>query len=145
MATIKKVTVTAKALDGFLIETRAGDHIALVDQPEKMGGTNKGPTPLDYVFVALAGCLATIAKIVAMQKQIDLRGFEVSVEGEYNLDVIRGKDRSDRAGFNSIKVNIKIDADMSQEEKQAFIDEVDRRCPVSDNLINTTPVEIVVE
>lgn len=145
MATIKKVTVTAKALDGFLIETRAGDHIALVDQPEKMGETNKGPTPLDYVFVALAGCLATIAKIVAMQKQIDLRGFEVSVEGEYNLDVIRGKDRSDRAGFNSIKVNIKIDADMSQEEKQAFIDEVDRRCPVSDNLINTTPVEIVVE
>ncbi len=144
MATNKTVKVTAKGLDGFLIETKAGAHTALVDQPPAMGGTDKGPTPLDYVFISLAGCLVTIAKIVANQRRIVLRDVQVEIEGELNLDVLRGQDTSDRAGFKSFKVGMKVDADMTKEEKIQFIEEVDRRCPISDNLMNTTPVEIAL-
>ncbi|NMB62128.1 MAG: OsmC family protein [Chloroflexi bacterium] len=144
MATNKTVKVTAKGLEGFLIETKAGAHTAYVDQPPAMGGTDKGPTPLDYVFISLAGCLITIAKIVANQKRIVLRDVSVEVEGELNLEVLRGQDDKDRAGFKSFKASVKIDADLSQEEKQAFIEEVDRRCPISDNLMHTTPVEVVL-
>jgi uncharacterized OsmC-like protein len=90
----------------------------------------------------LAGCLVNIAKIVANQKKIVLRNVEVEVEGELNLEVLRGQDDTDRAGFKSFKVNMKVDADLTKEEKEKFIEEVDRRCPISDNLMNTTPVEI---
>jgi uncharacterized OsmC-like protein len=31
---------------------------------------------------------------------------------------------------------------MSKEEKEAFLEEVDKRCPVSDNLINLTTVSV---
>ncbi len=144
MAAIKNVKVSAKGLDGFLIETKAGAHTAYVDQPPAMGGTDKGPTPLDYVFISLAGCLVTIAKIVASQKRITLRDIEVNVEGELNLDVLRGKNKEDRAGFTGFKVEMKVDADLTKEEKLAFIEEVDRRCPISDNLMNATPVDIVL-
>ncbi|NMC46781.1 MAG: OsmC family protein [Chloroflexi bacterium] len=144
MATNKTVKVTAKGLEGFLIETKAGAHTAYVDQPPAMGGTDKGPTPLDYVFISLAGCLITIAKIVANQKRIVLRDVSVEVEGELNLEVLRGQDDKDRAGFKSFKASMKIDADLSKEEKQAFVEEVDRRCPISDNLMHTTPVEVVL-
>ena len=145
MAKIKTVKVTAKGLDGFLIETKAGKHISYVDQPEAGGGTDKGPSPLAYVFIALGGCLGTIAKIVAKQQQINLRGFEATIEGDLNLDILMGKDTSERAGFEGIKVHINIDADLSKEEKEKFIEEVDRRCPVSDNLMNITPVELILE
>jgi uncharacterized OsmC-like protein len=37
---------------------------------------------------------------------------------------------------------VKVDADLSDEEKKEFLEEVDRRCPISDNLMNTTPVEV---
>ena len=144
MATNKTVKVSAKGLEGFLIETKAGTHTAFVDQPPAMGGTDKGPTPLDYVFISLAGCLVTIAKIVANQKKIVLRNVEVEVEGELNLEVLRGQDDTDRAGFKSFKVNMKVDADLTKEEKEKFIEEVDRRCPISDNLMNTTPLEITL-
>jgi hypothetical protein len=34
---------------------------------------------------------------------------------------------------------------MSQAEKEAFVGEVDRRCPVSANIHDVTPVKLVVE
>jgi len=142
MATIKTVKVTAEGPENWLITTKAGVHTALVDQPEAMGGDNQGPSPLDYVFISLAGCLVTIGKIVAGQRQIDLRGMEVEISGDINLDVLRGKEKNERAGFQNITAAVKIDADMSEEEKKEFLEEVDRRCPISDNLINITPVQI---
>lgn len=144
MAAIKKVKVSAKGLDGFLIETKAGAHTAYVDQPPTMGGTDKGPTPLDYVFISLAGCMITIAKIVANQKRITIRDIEVNVEGELNLEVLRGQNNEERAGFTGFRIEMKLDADLTKEEKLAFIEEVDRRCPISDNLMNATRVELAL-
>jgi len=117
-------------------------HTALVDQPEAMGGKNQGPSPLDYVFISLASCLVTIGKIVASQRKIELRGMEVEVSGELNLEVLRGQEKNERAGFTSMVANVKIDADMTDEEKKDFLEEVDRRCPISDNLSHTTPIEV---
>lgn len=140
MAANKTVRVFATGPTGWVVKTQAGKHISIVDQPEELGGTNTGPTPLDYIFIALGGCLVTIGKMVALQRRIELRGIEVEISGEVNLDVLRGKEKNERAGYKSIEVNIKVDADLTEEEKQDFIHEVDRRCPVSDNLIQTTPM-----
>ena len=142
MAAMKTVTVKATGPDGWVVKTTAGKHEAFIDQPEGMGGTDTAPTPLDYVFVALGGCLVTIAKIVAGQRKIDLRSVEVDVSGDLNLEVLRGQNTEDRAGFQSITANVKIDADLTDEEKKEFLEEVDRRCPVSDNLIKATPVTV---
>jgi len=142
MASMKTVKVTARGPDNWLITTQAGKHTALVDQPESLGGNDQGPSPLDYVFVALAGCFITVGKIIAGQKRINLRGMEVEISGDINLDVLRGKDDTQRAGFQKIIVNLKVDADLSDEEKRQFAEEIDLRCPVSDNLIRTTPFEV---
>lgn len=142
MATNKTVKVTATGPDKWLITTKAGNHTALVDQPPAMGGDDQGPSPLAYIFVALGGCLITIAKIVAGQRKIDLRGMEVEVSGELNLEVLRGQEKNERAGFKNVVANVSIDADMTDEEKKEFMEEVDKRCPISDNIVNTTPFEI---
>jgi len=142
MAAIKTVKVSAEGPDGWVVKTYAGKHVSIIDQPEAMGGTDSGPSPLAYVFVALGGCLVTIAKIVAGQKKIDLRRVEVEVTGDLNLDVLRGKEKNERAGFTSITANVKVDADLTEEEKKAFLEEVDKRCPVSDNLLNPSNVKV---
>jgi uncharacterized OsmC-like protein len=33
---------------------------------------------------------------------------------------------------------------MTKEEKQAFVEEIESRCPVSDNIENATPVKVEV-
>ena len=142
MTAIKTVKVTATGPEGWVVKTTAGKHVAFIDQPEAMGGTDSAPTPLDYVFIAMGGCLVTIAKIVAGQRKIDLRSVEVEVFGDLDLEVLRGQNTEDRAGYQSITANVKIDADLSDEEKKEFLKEVDRRCPVSDNLMKVTPVTV---
>ncbi len=142
MATMKKVEIRANLGTGMKIECRAGQHAVLIDQPKSGGGTDTGPTPLEYLFCALAGCIASVGRIAAHQKKIALRGMEVVVSGELDVDALLGKATPNRAGFPGIAVRVKIDADLSDEQKAAFLHEVDARCPVSDNLRQVTTVTV---
>jgi uncharacterized OsmC-like protein len=145
MIYMKTVTVEAKSLEGFKIETKMRQHVAIVDQPPAGGGTDAGPTPLEYLFVSLASCIITIGTIMSNQRRRGVRGISVKVEGDLDTDVLLGKKTDFRAGFVGAKVVVNIDADMSQAEKEQFLKEVDARCPISDNIHNLTPIEFVVE
>jgi len=145
MATVKKVQVEAHLGERFKIESTIGNHTLVVDQPKTGGGGDAGPTPLEYFFLSLAGCIATIARIAAKQKRINLRAMDVKVEGELDIEALMGRNPDVHSGFGGITVRAKIDADMTKEEKEAFLHEVDRRCPVSDNIHNVTQMTFVVE
>ncbi len=144
MAKMKTISIAAKLDDKFKIEVKAGDHVMNIDQTKAGGGTDAGATPLEYFFASLAGCVGTVARIIANQKRIKLNGMDIKVEGAFDLETLLGKGKESRAGFAGIKVHLNIDSDMSKAEKEAFIQEVESRCPVSDNIVNTTPLIIEV-
>lgn len=144
MAKMKTISVEAKLDEKFKIEVKAGEHLMYVDQPKAGGGTDAGATPLEYLFASLAGCIGTVARIIAMQKRIPLRGMDIKVEGALDLETLLGKSKENRAGFTGIKVMLAIDSDMSREQKEEFVKEIDSRCPVSDNIANITPVVIEI-
>jgi uncharacterized OsmC-like protein len=141
---IKTVKVESVLNEKFKIECTSHGHTVVVDQPANAGGADTGPTPLDYLLVSLAGCIGTIGRIVAMQKRIVLRGMKITVEGDINVDGLLGKPTDDPVGFKEFRVLADMDADLTAEEKEDFIHEVDARCPVSFNLLNNTPVKISV-
>jgi putative redox protein len=139
---VKTVKVESVLDAKFKLESTVHGHKVIVDQPANAGGTDAGPTPLDYLLVSLAGCIGTIGRIVAMQKRITLRGMKITVEGDINTDGLLGKPTDDPVGFKEFRILADIDADLTAEEKEAFVHEVDARCPVSFNLLNNTPVKI---
>lgn len=139
---MKTVAVESRLGEKFVIETNIRGHQVVIDQPVNAAGTDAGPTPLELVLVSLAGCIGTIGRIVAMQQRIALRGMEIKVEGDIDTDGLLGKPIEGRIGFESITISVDVDADMTDEEKEAFIHEVDRRCPVSENLLNATPIHV---
>ena len=141
MAINKVVSVSAEMGEDFRIQAQLGSHHAVIDQPKAAGGNDEGPNPLQLFLFSLAGCIASIGRIAANQKKIELRGMKVDVEAGMNAAALMGKSTEDRAGFQTFKVNAEIDADMSAEEKQAFLDEVCARCPVHDNIGKATVVE----
>lgn len=145
MATIKNVRVSTRQVDGFKIESTVRNHVSITDQMPAGGGTDSGPTPLEYLFISLSGCVVTIGHIIAKQRHLPVRSISVEVEGELDADVLMGKSTDVRAGFSTIHVHTHIDADMTQAEKEQFVKDIDARCPISDNIQYLTPVEFVVE
>lgn len=141
---LKAVKIQAVQVDGFKAEVRAGNHVLYVDQPVAGGGTDAGPNPLEYLFISLAGCMVAIGNIIAKQKRLPVRKIEVDIEGRVETDVFMGKSTDARPGFSGIIVRVNIDADMTREEKEQYLQEIDARCPISDNIHNQTPVEFVV-
>lgn len=145
MSTIKAVHLEAKQIDGFKIETKTRKHTMIVDQPEAGGGTDSGPTPLEYQFAALASCVITIGHIIAKQRRLPVRSIAVNVDGTLNADVLMGKNCDERAGFSAFNMCVTVDADMTQAEKEQFVADIDKRCPISDNVHNVTPITFVVK
>lgn len=138
---MKKTLKTTGSWQGaYRVDLQAGNHKIIIDQPQAGGGQDEGPNPLDVLLFSLGGCLGTIAAIVAKQERINLRGFDMEIEGDYESDYLMGKTTEGRAGFTEIRVSVHIDADLTDEEKREFFHEVDSRCPTSDNLINETPI-----
>ncbi len=140
----KKVLVEIKQGSGFRTECRAGKHLVVIDQPTLAGGTDEGSTPLDLQLMALGSCVAAIGRIIANQRKLAVRGIEISLEGEIDTDGLFGKAPVNRTGFSSISARVKIDADMTTEEKVQFVHAMDARCPISENLKNNTPISVVL-
>jgi len=135
---IKTMKINATWKGAMRVDTTARDHTVIIDQPQEMGGENAGANPLEIFLFALGSCMGTVAAIIAKQERIDLRGFNIEIEGDVDVDFLMGKTKEGRAGFTEIRVVVDIDADLTDEEKTEFFERVDERCPISDNMINNT-------
>ncbi len=129
----------------FRTECHVGKHVVIIDQPSTGGGGDAGPTPLEYQLVALGGCVAAIARIIAHQRHLPLRGMQISVAGDIDTDGLLGRGKGNRVGFSAIKARVKLDTDLPRPEQEKFLHEVDERCPISENLKNPSAVEINLE
>lgn len=138
----KILVVESSMTDGFVVESQVRGHRIVIDQPAAAGGTEAGPSPLEMLLAALAGCLATLARLIAMQRRLSLRSMQLRVEGDIDYDGLLGKAPDIRVGFESIVVKVSLDTDMTPAEQVAFLRELERRCPVSENLLNTTPMSV---
>ena len=139
-----KKTIAVETIQeaGYKLVSHIGNHTLYIDQPEAVGGTDAGPTPLQYFLLSWAGCLSAIARMVANQRRIALHAIKLKVQGELDPDRLMGGEQGERVGFTAITVEADIDADLTTEEKRAFLREVDARCPLSDNIGHSTSLSV---
>lgn len=141
----KKVQVMVRQGAGFRTECTAGKHTVIIDQPASAGGTDAGPSPLEIQMMALGGCIAAIGRIIAHQRKLAIRGLEIALEADIDTDGLLGKPTNSRVGFTEIRGRARIDADLPAAEKDALLHEIDRRCPISENLQNGTRIRFMLE
>jgi len=66
------------------------------------------------------------------------------VEGELDTRRLLGRPSPDRVGYKSLTARVKIDCDLPREEQEKLLHEIDARCPISDNLLNVTPIHVTL-
>lgn len=119
-------------------------HPFVIDQPSGMGGNDAGPNPLEIFLSSLPACICAIGRIISNQKKLNVRGINAAVEGDIDKDFLLGKTKEGRAGFTELRIKVDIDADMSADEKEEFLSEIEKRCPIADNISFSTVVNAEV-
>ncbi len=115
-----------------------------VDHPLQFAAQDNAITPVEYVLVALGGCLTAGVAAVAQQRSIQLRSVKATLTAEMDLHGILGADPEVRNGFSGVTVAYRIDADATVEEIRALVAQSQKRSAVYDILTNPTSVTVDV-
>ena len=127
--------------EGYTSTITAGHHMYYLDEPERVGGHDLGPNPLQALLGALIGCETITAVAIAKEMKIDLHNLSFSVNGAYNSRGLKG-DSSIRTYFEKVEIKATFDSNESPERLEALQLETERRCPVY-NLLKAADVNLI--
>ena len=130
-----------RQLDGLLSEADIRDFKIRIDEPATLGGTDRGPNPVELVLAALGACQEITYRLYADALGIPLNGISVTLAGRLDLRGFFAADEGVRPGFKDIHAKVTIDSPASADDIERLKATVDRHCPVLDILRNVTPVK----
>ena len=126
-------------VEGYRTEARIREFTLTVDEPEKIGGTDTGPTPVELVLAALGTCQEIVYSTYARVLGIPLDGVTVHAEGRIDLRGFFGVAEVP-AGFQDVSFTVEIDSPASSDEVARLVEAVNAHCPVLDVLRQPVPV-----
>ena len=128
-----------KLSEGLQVATESRNFKVLIDEPIKLGGTNKAMSPVELLLCALGGCQAIVAAAFAKSQHIKFEEFHVEIEGDIDLDGFMGL-TDVRSGFQEIRFTMHFKTDESQEKMEKFSEFIEKHCPIGDTIANKVRV-----
>ncbi len=125
---------------GFESEATIRDFSITIDEPERLGGSNKGPNPLEVLLASLGGCLDFTGTIIAQEMGYQLEDFELEIQGDLDPRGVTGK-ADVPVGFQQVRVDVKNVEGIPKEKIPEFIEMIQKRCPVDNTLEEGVEVE----
>lgn len=133
--------VTGNSATQTRYEGHARHFKITVDEPQALGGNDDAPNPVEYILAGYAGCLNVVINLVAKELRIKINSLKIEISGDIDPARLLGTSFNNRAGFLSLKVEIDLDSDADEKTQMLLFKQVKERCPVNDNLSNTTPID----
>lgn len=116
-----------------------------IDEPPVLCGNNLGANPVEFLLVALSGCLTTSLVAHAAAKGIALKGVASRYEGDLDLRGFLGISEEVPVGYRSIRVYFTIEADISEEQKEELIRMAKKYSPVFNSIAQPVPVSVQLD
>ena len=117
--------VTGRSLSDTKLLAKVRDFEVLVDEPAEIGGTDEGPNPVEYLLVALAGCLNVTIRGIAGERGISVESLELAITGKLNPAKFQGISEEGRAGFTEVTVSVYLKTDAPKEKIEELLKEVE--------------------
>ena len=137
---------TIKDFYGALQEDDSRDPLVFeLDEPPVLCGNNRGANPVEYLLVALSGCLTTSLVAHSAAKGIEIKKVESRYEGDLDLQGFLGLSEKVPVGFQNIRVYFKIEADLPEAEKEELIKMAKKYSPVFNSLAKPVPVSVELD
>ncbi len=113
-----------------------------MDEPPVLLGNNEGRNPVEYLLIALSGCVTTSIVAHASAKGIKINAVESRYEGDIDLRGFLGISEDVPVGYQEIRVFFKIDADVSDEQKEEMVRMGQKYSPVYNTIAKSAPVSV---
>jgi uncharacterized OsmC-like protein/fermentation-respiration switch protein FrsA (DUF1100 family) len=146
-AAIEHVRVTETGEGRFQNAVQAGAHRLFADEPAAAGGLDSGPSPYDFLSIALGACTSMTLRMYADFKKVPL--------GRVSVDVSHAKihsrdcadcteeERGSGKRIDRFERVISIEGDLPP-ELAGKIEEIAGKCPVHRTLEGSSKVKTVV-
>lgn len=116
-----------------------------MDEPPILLGHNEGRNPVEYLLVALSGCLTTALIAHASAKGVQINEVESRYEGDIDLRGFLGISEDVPVGYKEIRIYFKIDADVSDEQKNELIEMGKKYSPVFNTITKSAPISVLLD
>jgi len=123
--------VFVQTVDGtrYTQDIKAGKHVLTGDEPESVGGNDRGPTPDEWLLASLGSGMARPVRMYAARKEWDLQ----SISLRLRHDRIHADDCSDcetkQGMLDEIHVEIEFGGDLDSDQRQRLL-VISQKCPV---------------
>ncbi|CAN1722075.1 putative redox protein [Hyphomicrobium sp. 1Nfss2.1] len=111
-----------------------------IDEPADLGGSDRGPNPVEIVLVALGTCQEIVYRAYASVMGIALESVKCNVRGYLDLRGLFGMQEGVRAGYQKIVFETEVVSSAARAELEKLAQIVERHCPVLNTL--QEPVEV---
>lgn len=129
-----------RSIKDFETETQSRDFHITIDEPVVLGGTNKGPNPVEVLLGALGTCQQIVIAAYAAALGIELNKIEIDVRGQIDLRGLLSVAEVP-SGFRSINFDATIEAKNATPEQLETLKTLAlAHCPVLDTLQRPIPV-----
>lgn len=115
------------------------------DEPAILLGKDTAANPVEHLLHALASCLTTSMVYHAAARGIHIQELESTLEGDIDLHGFLELDKRVRNGYQGIRVNFKVKADVPDEQLEQIVKLGSSHSPVFDSLTNGVPITITTQ
>jgi uncharacterized OsmC-like protein len=135
---------TVKDFYGALKEDSSREPMVFeIDEPPVLCGMNLGANPVEYLLVALSGCLTTSMIAHAAARGIEIRKVESRYEGDLDVRGFLGISDEVPVAYQKIGVYFNIDAEISEDQKEELVKMAKKYSPVFNSI--TKPISVSVQ
>lgn len=122
---------------------RSGDHRLLADEPTSVGGLDSGPSPYDFLAIALGACTSMTLRMYANFKKLDIGAVSVTVLHEKihatDCEECAGEVVSKGGKIDQFERRISIEGDVDPALHKKLLEIADK-CPVHKTIEGTASV-----
>ena len=121
-------------------ESRSEPFVYTNGEPPVLLGNNEGANPVEYLLHALAGCVTTTTVLHAAARGIEIERLSTQLVGKIDIQGLLALDDSVTVGYESIRFEMEIEADCSEEELDELLAFTREHSPVCNTVCRPVPV-----
>ncbi len=137
-----RVTVRTGS-EGFFTELFVNGHPLVADEPLSYGGTNRGPTPYDYLLSALGSCTSMTVQMYARRKKWPLEAAVVRLTHSKIHATDCSHCEMEDGRIDQFVRELDLIGDLSQEQREKLL-QIAERCPVHKTLHSEVEIKTVL-